>query len=151
MNEEKNENSWKDAADEIGRGASSPGEPAKRVLLVDDEEPVLRSLLHLFSDEGGYELETAATGWEALSKVTAFSPDVVVLDMKMSVPDGFDILRMIRDEVGRGMKVVVYSGVIPKELTGQLYGEGAHAFVDKTSDPQFLLDVVAALCRDCAS
>ncbi|MDQ3758061.1 MAG: response regulator transcription factor [Actinomycetota bacterium] len=78
---------------------ASPG----RVLVVDDEENItflLDSALRHF----GFEVQVASTGREALSKVEAFAPDVVLLDVMLPDLDGFEILRRLRLD---GVKVPV--------------------------------------------
>ncbi|HEX6278195.1 MAG TPA: response regulator, partial [Polyangiaceae bacterium] len=54
----------------------------RRVLVVDDEEN-LRLVLKTLLRRHGYEVESAATGEEALGLVDAFGPDVVLTDVRM--------------------------------------------------------------------
>jgi CheY-like chemotaxis protein len=59
-----------------------------RVLVVDDEA-VLREVVAATLEEEGYAVGTAANGVEALDRVLAEPPDVVLLDMRMPVLDGW--------------------------------------------------------------
>lgn len=66
-----------------------------RVLVVDDEENI-RDLLSTSLRFQGFEIETAATGLEALRKVAEFAPNLVLLDVTMPGLDGFEVCRKMR-------------------------------------------------------
>jgi imidazole glycerol phosphate synthase glutamine amidotransferase subunit len=67
-----------------------------RILIVDDEEIVIRSCLRILGD-GGYELESAEDGWEALKKIEENHYDVLVLDIMMPKIDGLEVLRRVKE------------------------------------------------------
>lgn len=69
--------------------------PPGRVLVVDDEENI-RFLLDSALRHFGFEVETAATGREALRRITDQAPDLVVLDVMLPDLDGFEITRRLR-------------------------------------------------------
>jgi len=66
-----------------------------RVLIIDDEK-TLSLALRLALTEDGFAVEEAATGAEGLAKVEAFSPDVVLLDLRLPDMDGIGVLKEIR-------------------------------------------------------
>ena len=66
-----------------------------RILVVDDEVNARTALAELLRDEG-FEVETAADAFKALGKYEAFSPHVVVTDLKMPGMDGIDLVKKIR-------------------------------------------------------
>lgn len=67
-----------------------------RVLVVDDEEVVLRAVARALAISG-YEVETAANGSLAISSLAAHAPDVVVLDVSMPGIDGLEVCRRLRE------------------------------------------------------
>jgi len=67
----------------------------KNVLIVDDEPNIVLSLKFLIAQEG-YEVRTAANGEEALRALAERVPDLVLLDVMMPRPDGFEICQTIR-------------------------------------------------------
>ncbi len=60
-----------------------------RILIVDDE-PLNRELLHAFFEDEGHELVEAQTGEEALTRAAELPPDLVLLDVMMPGMDGFE-------------------------------------------------------------
>jgi two-component system KDP operon response regulator KdpE len=66
-----------------------------RVLVVDDEEQILRAVSRALSARD-YMVETAPDGAEALAAARRFDPDLVVLDLNMPVMDGFEVSRQLR-------------------------------------------------------
>jgi two-component system OmpR family response regulator len=77
--------------------ASVAGE---RLLLVDDEEN-LRSMLEAALRHLGFEVQSAATGREALAAAAADQPAVIVLDVMLPDLDGFEVCRRLRTEGSR--------------------------------------------------
>jgi CheY-like chemotaxis protein len=68
---------------------------AKNVLIVDDEPNIVLSLKFLIAQEG-YEVRTATNGEEALLALAERVPDLVLLDVMMPKPDGFEVCQTIR-------------------------------------------------------
>ncbi len=70
-----------------------------RVLVVDDE-PNITELVGAALRYEGFSVDTAATGHEALLRVEASKPALVILDVMLPDEDGFAVLRRIRDRIG---------------------------------------------------
>jgi two-component system response regulator MprA len=66
-----------------------------RVLVVDDDDAVRRSLAHALTRDG-YEVTVAADGVTALESLTAARHDAVVLDILMPEPNGLEVCRRLR-------------------------------------------------------
>jgi two-component system, OmpR family, response regulator len=76
---------------------ASSGTPEARLLVVDDE-PNIVELLSASLRFSGFEVHTATSGTQALSRVAAIAPDLVVLDVMMPGLDGFEVVRRMRQE-----------------------------------------------------
>jgi DNA-binding response OmpR family regulator len=63
----------------------------EKILLIDDEEDILRFLSLALKDEG-YEVMTACNGQEGLDLFTRQDPDLVITDMRMPQKDGMAVL-----------------------------------------------------------
>ncbi|HEY8742456.1 MAG TPA: response regulator transcription factor [Chloroflexota bacterium] len=68
-----------------------------RVLLIDDDQEILRALTTNLRAHG-YDVTTAASGGEALERWAAGRPDIVFLDLGLPDLDGLEVLRRIRSE-----------------------------------------------------
>jgi DNA-binding response OmpR family regulator len=67
----------------------------KRILIVDDESDV-QELVRLVLEMSGYVVSSAGNGKEALEKIQALRPDLVVLDLMMPGLDGWGVLENLR-------------------------------------------------------
>src|SRR5215208_4497205 len=70
---------------------------ASRILVVEDEA-IIRAFLADGLTDAGYEVETAENGADALDRLEAYAPDVVLLDLLMPVMDGWAFLRERQDD-----------------------------------------------------
>jgi DNA-binding response OmpR family regulator len=66
-----------------------------RILIVDDEKNI-RALFRDELEEEGYDVEIAGSGREALEKISAQKPDLVVLDIRMEDMTGLEVLETVR-------------------------------------------------------
>jgi CheY-like chemotaxis protein len=71
------------------------GESRGRLLLVDDE-PALLMVMAETLEEAGFTVETAGDGHEALARIEAREPDVVVADVEMPGMSGYELCRRVR-------------------------------------------------------
>jgi two-component system, OmpR family, alkaline phosphatase synthesis response regulator PhoP len=67
----------------------------KRILVVDDEPHLIRSLSFILAKEG-YQVDMAGDGEEALKKVSENRPDMVFLDIMMPKKNGYEVCQTIR-------------------------------------------------------
>lgn len=67
----------------------------ERILIVDDEAPMARLLEQALRDEG-YEVAHAGDGMDAMNRLHAFRPDVVIMDIMMPRLDGVQATRLLR-------------------------------------------------------
>jgi two-component system OmpR family response regulator len=70
-------------------------DPGTRLLVVDDEESLLEMLASALRF-GGYDVATAAEGFDALREVRKEEPDLIVLDVNLPDIDGFEVCRRLR-------------------------------------------------------
>jgi two-component system response regulator AtoC len=112
----------------------------RRVLVVDDEEN-LRVVLRTLLRRHGYEVETAASGEEALGLVDAFGPDVVLTDVRMPKMGGLDLLSTLKAK-GNDATVIVMSAYGNMDQAIEAMKVGAYDYVQKPFKPD---EIVLAL------
>ena|SRR2546425_8974136 len=111
-----------------------------RVLVVDDDQALLRMLGLTISTEG-LEVATAEDGLAALGKLASGNFDVVVLDLQMPGMDGRAVFREMRAR-GDAPPVIILSAYGAEIARRQL---GAAAAINKPFDPDQLLETVRAV------
>ncbi len=99
------------------------------ILIVDDEPSILQSLSGLLGDEG-FEVMTAANGYEALQKIESEAPDLVLLDIWMPGLDGIETLKEIKTSYPN-VQVIIITGHGTIETAVQSTKLGAYDFIEK--------------------
>lgn len=79
---------------------------AKKILVVDDEPFIVRSLTFVLKKQG-YETVTATDGEEALAKIREERPDLVFLDVMMPKRDGYEVCRQVRASPEMGNPYII--------------------------------------------
>jgi serine phosphatase RsbU (regulator of sigma subunit) len=108
------------------------------ILLVDDE-PLNLDYLEQELAEAHYETRTAANGREALDRVCAEPPDLVLLDIMMPVMDGFEVLSRMKGDPGtRDIPVIVISADNNLQSVVRGIELGAEDYLPKPFEPALL-------------
>jgi len=119
-------------------------EPVLRVLVVN-HEPHLRRLLRTSLRAQGYRVLEAATGQEAIARVAARRPHVILFDLELPDLDGLEILRRLRDWCTAPI-IVVSSRERAQEKIAALDG-GADDYVAMPLSLEELLARIRAIMR----
>jgi DNA-binding NarL/FixJ family response regulator len=110
-----------------------------RILIVDDE-PLNVDYLEQELESHGYVTETAANGVEALERVAARPPDLVLLDVMMPAMDGITALRLLKqDPETRLIPVVLMTALTAVDDRVRGIEAGADDFLSKPVDDRELL------------
>jgi two-component system, OmpR family, alkaline phosphatase synthesis response regulator PhoP len=130
----------------VTRVAASVGrQPAKKILIAEDEPNILMSLEFLLK-EAGYEVAVARDGTHALSCAGALRPDLIVLDVMLPALNGFDVCRRIRGNAEmRGIKVLMLTARGRDSEVAKGMAAGADAYMTKPFATRELVKVVAEL------
>jgi len=113
----------------------------KRILVIDDEEPI-RETLRLGLEPEGYEVVTAADGPEGLERFADGAGwDLVLLDQRMPEMDGLEVLQRLR-AANRSVPVMLLTAHGSIELTGKSLASGARGFLTKPISLRSLREVV---------
>ena len=116
-----------------------------RLFLADDHGLVLQAIHLALEPHSEIEIvgETRA-GSEVLPRVAETRPDIVMLDVRMPVLDGLQVLDRLQEQYPE-TKVVMLSGVDEPELAAEALRRGAKAFVGKAIDPAELAPILCQI------
>ncbi len=114
------------------------------VLVVDDEKNIVQ-LARLYLSSEGYGVEVAYNGVEALEKVKAHRPNLVVLDLMMPQMDGWEVCRRLRKESDIPIIILTARGDDVDKIIGLELG--ADDYVTKPFNPRELVARVKAVLR----
>lgn len=118
-----------------------------KVLVVDDEEPILE-LLRYNLEKSGYEVKTALDGAKAIEIARKFVPDLVLLDIMMPKMDGVETCRRLRDIPELQKTFVVFLTARSEEYSEiAAFDVGADDYINKPIKPRALMSRISALFR----
>jgi len=108
-----------------------------KILVVDDEQGVLKSITGILQDEG-YQIVSTRDGKDALRLYQEESPDAIVLDIWMPDMDGIEVLKRLRD-IDADSAVVMISGHGTISTAIKAVKLGAFDFIEKPLSMDILL------------
>ncbi|MGH9323948.1 MAG: response regulator transcription factor [Vicinamibacteria bacterium] len=116
----------------------------ERILLVDDELPILRAVTPLLRSRG-YEVQSVVNGGSALSEMAADPPDLLIVDLGLPDMDGLEVCRRVRER--SDVPIIVLSARGSENDKVAALDLGADDYVTKPFGPDELLARVRACLR----
>lgn len=116
----------------------------KKALVVEDDANIAE-LLMLYLEKDGFEVCIASDGGKAITEFSAFSPDLVLLDLMLPVMDGMQVCREIRKESSVPIIMLTAKGSTNDKITG--LDAGADDYVTKPFEIKELLARIHAVMR----
>jgi len=117
--------------EEVAGGRAGREGPARKVLLVDDEDS-LRKVLKDLLERDGYEVSEARDGVQALDQVDRVGPDIIVLDLNLPALDGYGVLSQLRSRPATaGIPVIVLTAKGDEDNEVRVFELGADDFLQK--------------------
>ena len=119
----------------------------KKILAVDDERHIVR-LVQVNLERAGYQVVTAFDGKEALEKVEAENPDLVVLDVMMPYMDGFEVLQQLRkNPATRELPVIMLTAKAQDADVFRGWQSGVDCYLTKPFNPMELISFVKRIFK----
>jgi len=116
----------------------------KRILLVDDEAMITRTLKLYLEGTGKFEVRTQNQGTEAVATARQFKPDLIMLDIVMPDIDGAEVAEKLQeDPVLKSIPIIFLTALVrPGEVAASGSDIGGFPFIAKPLDPD---KIVAAI------
>jgi len=111
-----------------------------RILIIDDEETVRKSLAAVLEDEG-YLVDIAENGKEAIQKSKAKIYNLALVDLRLPDMDGIELLTAMRDTTPKMVKIII-TGYPSLENAIEAVNRGADGYMVKPYGMEKLLDTV---------
>ncbi len=115
---------------------------ASNILIVDDDDSI-RSLLHQELGDAGYHIEEASNGKEALEKVRANRPDLIILDIMMPEMNGFDVAAVLKNDPHTMDIPIIVLSVVQDKARG--FRIGVDRYLTKPIDTGLLFNEIGSL------
>jgi excisionase family DNA binding protein len=130
-----------------GPAAPTPVPARRRVLVIDDDEALLE-VVQEFLRSSGYDVETARHGFLAGYLAGHHRPDVILLDIMMPGLDGYEVLSLMRRRAeARGIPVVACTSLKGPEVEARIRAAGFDAYLKKPIDFRALVELISGLVR----
>lgn len=116
----------------------------KRILLVDDEAIITRTLKLYLEGTGRYEVRAVNEGAAAVPTAREFRPDLILLDVVMPGVDGGDVAAEIKaDAALKDTPIVFLTALVKKKEVNASGGDiGGHPFIAKPLEPEKIVEVI---------
>jgi len=119
----------------------------KRILIVDDEPFILKSLSFVLTKEG-FRIETATNGLEAMEKIRREKPDIVFLDIMMPKMNGMEVCRWIRDDpLLRNIYVIILTAKGQEMDRERGFSIGADEYMTKPFSPSSVVQRIKEILQ----
>ncbi|KGP74158.1 response regulator [Pontibacillus yanchengensis] len=115
----------------------------KSVLVVDDQ-PGIRMLLEEVIKTEGYQILLAQTGQEAIDQVLKHQPDLMLVDLKLPIKDGMQVVKELEEEE-RIVPTIIMSGLAEDELEGKEFSSNIKGVIAKPFNIQDVREMIIGL------
>lgn len=119
-----------------------------KLLLVDDEQPILDGLKQLidWSEIGVSSIKTATNGRDALAVMNNFKPDIIITDIKMPFMNGLELIRTVKEDLPE-TKCIVLCGYQDFEYARQAMKYGAVRYLVKPVEEEELIEIIEDISK----
>jgi len=111
-----------------------------RILIVDDDENIRKTMTAILEDEG-YIVDSAASGKEAIEKTNSATYNLALLDIRLPDMEGVELLKLMKDNTPRTRKIMV-TGYPSVQNAISSVNKRADAYLIKPVDIEKLLETV---------
>jgi CheY-like chemotaxis protein len=112
---------------------SASPEALGRIMILDDEEPLVFALEKILQQAGHREIATLSDSRQAVALFQSFRPDILLLDLQMPFQDGYSVLRALKPLLAGDphFPILVMTGEVQSDAKLRALSEGAKDFVTK--------------------
>ena len=114
----------------------------KKILFVEDE-PLILKFVSLRLESLGYKIIKAIDGAQALKLIHEKNPDLVLLDVRMPIMDGYEVCKRVRaNKKLKHIPIILFTASDPTLVITKVTEVGANDYIIKPFDPKELLEKI---------
>jgi two-component system, OmpR family, response regulator len=119
----------------------------KKILVVDDEIIITRTLKKFLDGTGAYEVQVENQSTKALDVAREFKPDLIILDVQMPDLEGGELASLIQeDEAVKQTPIVFLTALVQRREVRQSHGAiGGFQFIAKPLEPKMVIDTIESV------
>jgi len=120
----------------------------KRIMLVDDEEDVLKTTKLILEQAGNFEVLALSNAKDIITQLHNFKPDVILLDLLMPFIGGIEVCEMLnKDSMGKQVPIIILSALSKDSDKLISYKSGAVDYIVKPIDSEALIKKIEKVLR----
>ncbi len=120
---------------------SQPNPPGENLVLVIDDDEIMRLSCEQILRKAGYRVETFGSGRDGIRRLEEVNPQILVVDIKMPELNGFEVIDIVR-KINPDLVIVVITGYATIETAVDAMKAGAYDFLPKPFTPNELRLIV---------
>ena len=126
---------------------TGPGSPAEKLILIVDDDDSVMELFEFTARKEGFRTVKAASGEAAIRTVRLLRPALVLLDLMLPTPGGFEVLRVLQGDDTLDIPIVVITGRFLDHSTREMIKQEPNVkdFMEKPVQPHVLAALLHTL------
>ncbi len=134
--------------DKVAKDNGAPANHGRKILVVDDEPNVIRSLTFVLEKEG-YDVSVATNGEEAMAKIQESKPKLMLLDVMMPKKNGYEVCKEVKGDSGLSdIHVIMLTAKGQQADREKGLNAGADEFMTKPFSLKTVVDKVKEILGD---
>ena len=133
---------WAEASRVVQQGTVTGYEGNQRQILIVDDKWENRSVIMSLLEPIGFKVTEASNGKEALEKINAYPPDLIITDLMMPVIDGYGLMEQLQKSLHENIPIIVSSASVFESEQYKSLNAGACAFLPKPVPADSLLELL---------
>ncbi len=119
-----------------------------KILIVEDDILTFTMYQKAFSLEG-FESEVATNGKIGLEKLKTYKPDVILLDIKMPIMNGVEMLQILKsDPKMKDIPVVIMTNISDYDVDSEVFTQGVNLTINKSeTDPEEVITWIKSIVK----
>lgn len=107
-------------------------------ILVAEDEPIMLKTIELRLKKDGYTVIGTSDGREAMEKIDAEQPDLIITDIMMPYASGLEIVGMVKQQQKKDIRIIILSAMGQETTVLEAFDLGADDFIAKPFSPNEL-------------